>query len=99
MQPHNGILQHNTATLNEKSLASSVSPSPGSAAVRTYAPVTNSSEEEGTASELDSENLEGSTLGLLQPKKEPHAFTAPDLSRTSERAHNPDAVSVSDIDP
>ena len=92
----NGMLQHNTivTTVDDKS-----SPSSGSAAVRTYTPLTNSSEEEGTASEPDSENLEDSTLGMLRPKKK-HAFNAPDLFKNTwnapKRADNSDALSVSD---
>ena len=94
----NGILQHNTTTLDAKSSPSSVTPPPGSAPVRTYTPLTNSSEEEGTASEPDSEeNLEDSTIGLLRPKKK-HAFNAPDLFKNTwkapKRADNSDALSV-----
>ena len=95
----NGMLQHNTTTLDTKSSPFSVSPSPGSAAVRTYTPVTNSSEEEGTASEPDSENLEDNTLGLLRPKKK-HAFNAPDLFKNTwkapKRGDSSDTLSVSD---
>ena len=100
----NGILQHDettVTTLDAKSSPSSITPSPGSAAVRTYTPsLTNSSEEEGTASEPDSEeNLEDSTLGL-RPKKK-HAFNAPDLFRSTwkapKRADNSDALSVREM--
>ena len=54
----NAIPQHNTTTLDAKSSPSkSVTPSPHSAAVGTYGTsLTNSSAEEGTASEPDSES-------------------------------------------
>ena len=89
----NGILKHSTATTVD-------SESSPSADVRTYTPLTISSEEEGTASEPDSENnLEDSTIGLLRPKKK-HAFNAPDLFRHtwkgSKKADTSDALSVSD---
>lgn len=89
----NGILKHGTtATIDSES-----SPS---ADVRTYTPLTISSEEEGTASEPDSENiLEDSTIGLLRPRKK-HAFNAPDLFRHTwkgpKKADTSDALSVSD---
>lgn len=93
----NGLLQHETATLDGKSSPSSVSPA--SAPVRTYTPLSISSEEEGTASEPDSENLEDSTLGLLRPKKK-HAFNAPDLFKKAwqppKKVDNSDALSVRD---
>ena len=60
-QPGNGTLQLNASPLNDKSLPSSVTPSPGSAVIRTYTPLTNSSEED-TASEPDSKD---NTLGLV----------------------------------
>ena len=65
LQQPNGILQHNATTPDDKSSPSSVTPSPDSAAVRTYTPLTNLSEE-GTASEPDSED---SSLGLIKPKQ------------------------------
>ena len=81
-QPDNRILQHNTTTLDANS---SVTPSPHSVAVRTYTPLTNSSAEEGTASEPDSESLEESTLGQLRQEK-----------KYSDRGDNSDVLPVSD---
>ena len=88
----NGILKHSVT-------AAADSESSPSGTVRTYTPLTISSEEEGTASEPDSENnLEDSTIGLLRPRKK-HAFNAPDLFRNTwkgpKKADNSDALSVS----
>ena len=93
LQQPNGILQDNATTWDDKSLPSSVTPSHDSATVRTYTPLTNLSEE-STALEPDGENLEDSTLGMLQPKKELHAFTPPDLFKNTPE--NSDVASVSD---
>ena len=94
----NGFLQHDTTTLDTKSSPSSLNPSPRSSDVRTYTPLSNSSEEEGTASEQDIENLEDNTSGLLRPKKK-HAFHAPDLFKNNtwnapKKADSSDALSV-----
>lgn len=99
----NGLLQHNNASPDAGS-SPSITSSPGSATIRTYTPLTISSEEEGTTSEPDSENLEDSrkledsTIGLLRPRKK-HAFNAPDLFRNTwkapKKADNSDALSVS----
>jgi len=102
MKQPNGLLQHNNATLDPRSPPRSITPtllSPDSAVVRTYTPLTISSEEEGTASESGSENLEDSTIGLLRPKKK-HAFNAPDLFTNTwkppkNKPENSDALSVS----
>ena len=93
----NGFVQHDSTTLDAKSLPSSLNPSPRSSVVRTYTPLSNSSEEEGTASEQDIENLEDGTLGLLRPKKK-HTFHAPDLFKNPwngpKRTDSSDALSV-----
>ena len=95
----NGLLQRNTSITDAKSSSSVTTYYPDSPDVRTYTPVSISSEEEGTASEPDSETLEDSTIGLLRPRKK-HAFNAPDLFRNTWKApkktDNADTLSVSD---
>lgn len=94
----NGLLQHYTATLDPKSSPRSITPTLDPTIVRTYTPLTISSEEEGTASEPGSDNLEDNSIGLLRPKKK-HAFNAPDLFRNTwkapKRLDNSDVLSVS----